>query len=286
MMAARKYLPSNITPTLLLEAKIAGKVIPWLTGNAETAVGQWMRFEGNLFYGTPFRDGGYSATFYLDSDRKFSAYCLFDIAHDALKSAAKLQAMEIEGCITSVDFNELKLDQCRVIGSGEVKPNDTPNAWHLATEPAVAAEGANQRASDWTGLQDGAQRVRAVQALLPSVADAIAALRVDLERAGGNGGEPLQERQQTIETLRALHALLSDIIVLANRDELESQYGLGLLSEARAFAGRIAVAYAGDGFGTTVITISAAVLTYIETGIAGAVLVTAGLAAQFSREER
>jgi len=125
-----------------------------------------------------------------------------------------------------------------------------------------------------------------VQALLPSVADAIAALRVDLERAGGNGGEPLQERQQTIETLRALHALLSDIIVLANRDELESQYGLGLLSEARAFAGRIAVAYAGDGFGTTVITISAAVLTYIETGIAGAVLVTAGLAAQFSREER
>jgi hypothetical protein len=94
--------------------------------------------------------------------------------------------------------------------------------------------------SAWAGIDNPAQRVRAVKTLVPLAQSAIDALINHLEQPSHNGGPPLDEITEALNHLRKLHSKLGEILLAADEGTLTSSRGEGLMDEAARFAKRAA----------------------------------------------
>ena len=101
-------------------------------------------------------------------------------------------------------------------------------------------------ASAWTGIPNGAQRLRAVQALIPVAQAAVGCLINHLDQPGHNGGPQLDEVSKALENLHALHGALGNLLVLADEGKLGTDTGEGLVTEIARYARRSASALKGD----------------------------------------
>lgn len=92
----------------------------------------------------------------------------------------------------------------------------------------------------WTGIQSRTERLRTVQALLPLAQSAIEGLIDQLSQIGNNGGPILDERQEAIDQLRALHAALGQLLDTVESGRFDDELGSGLAADAARYAKRVA----------------------------------------------
>jgi hypothetical protein len=104
----------------------------------------------------------------------------------------------------------------------------------------------NYDANAWTGLPSGAQRVQAIQTLIPVAQAAVGCLIEHLEKPGHNGGPPLDEIDTALDNLRLLHSALGKLLDLADDGRLATDLGDGLIVEIARYARRSAKAIKDD----------------------------------------
>jgi hypothetical protein len=112
------------------------------------------------------------------------------------------------------------------------------------TEPVRATAFAD--ASAWTGIVSLPERVAAFKQLAPIALAAVDSLLNQLETSGDNGGPPLDERQEAIDALRALHDALGSLLAAAENPRFEWIDGEGLVATCAHFAVRAAEKLRGD----------------------------------------
>lgn len=89
----------------------------------------------------------------------------------------------------------------------------------------LAAKDASADSSRWTGIQSQRERLIVARKILPLAQASIEGLIAELERPRGNHGPPLEDRQEAIDHLKALHGIIGECI-----KALET--GRGSLSDA------------------------------------------------------
>jgi hypothetical protein len=98
----------------------------------------------------------------------------------------------------------------------------------------------------WTGAVTGKERIRAVKTLLPIAQHAVEHLIATLEMPRHNGGPPLDETANAIESLRQLHGALGEMLAAADEGRLDETFNKGLPTEAARYAKRAAKALRDD----------------------------------------
>lgn len=102
----------------------------------------------------------------------------------------------------------------------------------------LAAENASVSSTRWTGIQSQHERLIVARKILLLAQASVEGLIVELERPQGNRGPPLEEREEAIGNLKALHAILGECI-----EGLETDRGSlsdAALREAAGFLARAA----------------------------------------------
>ena len=112
-----------------------------------------------------------------------------------------------------------------------------------ALEGSAPAEIAS---SAWTGIESPAERLRAVRTLLPLARAAVESLIASLSIPGGNNGPILDEREDALVHLRALHTTLGSLLAAIDSGHFEDQLGQGLFADAARYAKRAAQALKDD----------------------------------------
>ncbi|EZP57282.1 hypothetical protein [Sphingomonas sp. RIT328] len=92
----------------------------------------------------------------------------------------------------------------------------------------------------WTGGVTTASRLASAKTLLPVARAAVERLIESLDEPRHNGGPPLDETVEAIQSLRALHSLLGEIIDAADDGALDRAYNEGMVAEACRYAKRAA----------------------------------------------
>jgi hypothetical protein len=92
----------------------------------------------------------------------------------------------------------------------------------------------------WTGLQSPRQRLAAARAVLPVAQASIERLIEHLSQPSHNGGPPLDETEEAIENLRALHRTLGEILTEVDAGDWGKIETQGLPAEAARYAKRAA----------------------------------------------
>jgi hypothetical protein len=104
----------------------------------------------------------------------------------------------------------------------------------------------HHEASDWTGLDTKASRLRAVKNLIPLAQSAVEGMISALSEPGGNNGPLLDHREEALVHLRALHEALGKLLTAADEGHFEDELGQGFAAEASRFAKRAARALRDD----------------------------------------
>lgn len=92
----------------------------------------------------------------------------------------------------------------------------------------------------WTGLQYPKARLRVVRDMLPLAQAAVESLIATLSTPNDNGGPLLDDREEAIVQLRALHGTLGSILTAIDEGHFEDELGQGLAAEAARYAKRAA----------------------------------------------
>lgn len=145
-----------------------------------------------------------------------------------------------------------------------------------------AAREASISASTWTGIQSPKERLLAARKILPLARAAVEGLIAELERPQGNGGPPLDHRQEAIDQLRALHSVLGECL-----DALEAGRGSlreAALKEANGYAARAAKALKDDPMPYLVAGSIAGLLGLLGVGELGGFL--SGIALTFQKNAK
>jgi hypothetical protein len=143
----------------------------------------------------------------------------------------------------------------------------------------LAAKDASVESSRWTGIQSQRERLIVARKILPLAQASVEGLIAELGRPQGNFGPPLEQRQEAIDNLKALHAVLGQCIA-----DLESGRGSindALLKEAAGFIARAARALKNDPMPYLVSGGIAAMLSLLGAGELGSFL--AGIALNFRK---
>jgi hypothetical protein len=129
--------------------------------------------------------------------------------------------------------------------------------------------------SSWTGIATAHDRLLAARKLLPLAEATVAGLIAELERPQGNGGPPLEDREEAIRNLKDLQKVLGSIIaeLEAGADTLKAK----LLDEAAGYVSRAAKALRNDPMPYLVSAGLCALLSLFGAGTLGGYL--AGVAA-------
>lgn len=138
----------------------------------------------------------------------------------------------------------------------------------------LAAQDASAASSRWTGIQSQRERLIVARKILPLAQASVEGLIAELERPQGNGGPPLEDRQQAIDNLKELHSILGECIA-----GLETGRGVisdVLLKEAAGFIARAARSLKGDPMPYLVAGGVAGMLSLLGAGELGSFL--AGIA--------
>jgi hypothetical protein len=138
----------------------------------------------------------------------------------------------------------------------------------------LAASDAVLPSSQWTGIQSKRERLMVARRLLPLVQASVEGLIAELERPQGNGGPPLEYREEALQNLKALHEVLGRSIA-----DLESGRGSisdKLMGEAAGYIARAARSLRDDPMPYLVSGGVAAMLGLLGAGEIGAYL--AGIA--------
>jgi hypothetical protein len=101
-------------------------------------------------------------------------------------------------------------------------------------------------ASEWTGITADRQLLVTAKNLVPPVMLALEAMIAQLE-FGHNGGPRIAGDDGKLEALRKLHNGLGRILEVADRGELGSDLGFGLISEVKGYAKRAGEMVKDDG---------------------------------------
>jgi hypothetical protein len=143
----------------------------------------------------------------------------------------------------------------------------------------LAAKDAFTESSRWTGIQSDRERLIAARRLLPFAQASVEGLIAELERPQGNGGPPLEYRQEAIDNLKELHRVLGECIVAleAGRGSLSAE----LRKEAAGYITRAARALKDDPMPYLVSGGVAGLLGLLGFGELGAFL--SGIAANFRK---
>ena len=128
--------------------------------------------------------------------------------------------------------------------------------------------------SAWTGIQGPKERLVAARSLLPLAYATVEGLIAELERPIGNLGPPMEDRQEAIENLKALHGVLGECI--AALESGSKSLNELMLKEAAGFLGRAARLLKGDPMPYMVAGGLAGLLSVIGAGELGTFL--AGIA--------
>jgi hypothetical protein len=139
-------------------------------------------------------------------------------------------------------------------------------------------------ASAWTGIASATERLHAARQLIPFAQASIDGLLAELERPTGNGGPPLDHRQEAIENLRLLHDKLGDILRDIQDGKLNDTLGSGLAAEAARYAVRAARALRDDPMPYLISGTIIALLGTFGIGDPGSYL--AGVAMTFTKNTR
>jgi hypothetical protein len=135
--------------------------------------------------------------------------------------------------------------------------------------------------SGWTGIQSGRERLRAAKSLIPFAMASVEGLLAELERPTGNGGPPLEDKQEAIDNLRALHQALGQILEAIDDGRLADPRGNNIATEAARYAARAARALRNDPMPYLVSGGIAALLGLLGFGALGAYL--SGVATTFRK---
>ena len=116
--------------------------------------------------------------------------------------------------------------------------------------------------SAWTGASKPTDRVLAVRTLMPIAQHAVERLISVLEMPRHNGGPPLEGTEDALESLRALHRAIGNLLDAASRGNLADSYNEGFASEAALYAKRAAKALRDDpipyAFSATILAVLSA----------------------------
>lgn len=99
--------------------------------------------------------------------------------------------------------------------------------------------------SAWTGIQSPSERLRVAKKLIPLAQVTVEGLIAELERPQGNGGPPLEHRQDAIDNLKALHDILGTMIREMERSSAP-KLSQRLVDEAGGYLARAAKALRHD----------------------------------------
>jgi len=143
----------------------------------------------------------------------------------------------------------------------------------------LAAKDAAVESSRWTGIQSQRERLIVARKILPLAQASVEGLIAELERPQGNLGPPLEDRQEAIDNLKALHAILGECIagLEAGRGSLSD----ALLKDAAGYIARAARALKNDPMPYLVAGGIAGLLSLVGAGELGAFL--AGIALIFRK---
>lgn len=101
-------------------------------------------------------------------------------------------------------------------------------------------------ASQWTGSDTRTARLKTVRTLLPLAQAAVESMIEALSDPGANNGPILDEREEAIEHLRALHRTLGELLAAVEADRFDDELGQGLAADAARYAKRAARALRDD----------------------------------------
>jgi hypothetical protein len=122
--------------------------------------------------------------------------------------------------------------------------------------------------SSWTGISTNRERLIAARKLLPLAHATVGGLIAELEWPRGNGGPPLDDREQAIENLRELHRVIGELLQDLNADK-EPSLKQRLLDEAAGYLSRAAQSLQNDPMPYLVSAGLFAMLTAIGAGSLG-----------------
>jgi hypothetical protein len=101
-------------------------------------------------------------------------------------------------------------------------------------------------ASAWTGVPTGVQRVVAIRTMIPLAQASIEVLIAQLEAPNHNGAPPLDELDEALKHLKALHSRLGEILQILDKNGKITLEGEGLIAEAARYGKRAAKALKED----------------------------------------
>lgn len=162
----------------------------------------------------------------------------------------------------------------------EVRRQFEPALAEAEKPPALDAGGFDSSA--WTGAIKPAARLAAAKTLLPVAQAAVENLIKELDRPGHNGGPPLETTIEAVEALKALHAVLGEIINAADEGTLLSPFNQGLVLEASRYARRAAKKLRDDPIPYAMSALLLSVLT--ACGFPGVGGFLSGVAANMTRK--
>jgi hypothetical protein len=143
----------------------------------------------------------------------------------------------------------------------------------------LAVKDATVASSRWTGIQSQRERLVVARKILPLAQASIEGLIAELERPSGNFGPSLDDRQEAIDNLKALHAVLGTII--ADLDTGRGTLSDALLNEAAGYISRAARSLKSDPMPYLVAGGIAGFLSLVGAGALGAFL--SGIALNFRK---
>lgn len=101
-------------------------------------------------------------------------------------------------------------------------------------------------ASAWTGAPSGVQRIAAIRTMIPVAQASIEVLITQLETPNHNGAPPLDEIDEALKHLKALHSRLGEILEMIDAHGKITVEGEGLIAEAARYGKRAAKALKHD----------------------------------------
>lgn len=146
-------------------------------------------------------------------------------------------------------------------------------------EARLAAMNSGLPSSSWTGIASKQERLTAAHKLLPVAQATVEGLIAELEKPQGNGGPPLDEREEAIENLRQLHRVLGEMLreIEGNAKPLNQR----LLDEAAGYLSRFGSAVRDDPMPYMVSAGLFGIFTVLGAGAVGGFL--AGIASRIKK---
>jgi hypothetical protein len=133
-------------------------------------------------------------------------------------------------------------------------------------------DGNQSHSTAWTGIESASVQIKRTRALLPVAQQALETLIAHYETGGHNGGPPMGDREEALQSLKDFHGALGAIISAIDSGSFDDGLGEGMIADALRCAGRVAKALKDDPVPFVGATMTAALLSALGLGEVGGIL--------------